>query len=130
MARALVPVLEAPRELVHAEAFNVGAEDANHQVRELAEIVAETVSGSEIEYAGNRDPDPRSYRVDFGKLRRTFPGFRPKWDARSGARELHEAYRAAGLDADAFESDRFTRLKRLRLLLERGELRPDLRRAA
>ena len=130
MAGALVPVLEAPRELVHAEAFNVGAEDANHQVRELAEIVAETVSGSEIEYAGNRDPDPRSYRVDFGKLRRTFPGFRPKWDARSGARELHDAYRAAGLDADAFESDRFTRLKRLRLLLERGELRPDLRRAA
>jgi nucleoside-diphosphate-sugar epimerase len=130
IARVLLPVLEAPREAVHAEAFNVGADEENHQVRDLADIVAQTVPGSTVEYAGSGDPDPRSYRVDFGKLRRAFPDFRTRWDARSGARELHDAYRAAGLELAVFESDRYTRLKRLQLLLERGELRPDLRRAA
>ena len=70
IARALVPALEAPREAVHGEAFNVGAEADNYQVRDLAEIVARTVDGSVVEYAGAGDPDPRSYRVDFGKFAR------------------------------------------------------------
>ena len=129
IARALVPALEAPREAVHGEAFNVGAEADNYQVRDLAEIVARTVDGSVVEYAGAGDPDPRSYRVDFGKLGRTFPDFSTAWDAERGARELHDAYRAAALDEETFSSDRFTRLKRLQLRLDRGDLGADLRPA-
>ena len=130
IARALLPTLSAPHDLVSGEAFNVGADAENYQVRDLAEIVAETVPRSVIEYAGSGDPDPRSYRVDFRKLRRAFPELRLEWTARAGAAELHDAYRDAGLGADAFDGDRYIRLKRLQLLLARGELRPDLRRAA
>jgi nucleoside-diphosphate-sugar epimerase len=130
IARSLLQTLSAPPELVSGEAFNVGADEENYQVRDLAEIVAETVPGSVIEYAGSGDPDPRSYRVDFRKLRRAFPELRLEWTALAGAAELHDAYREVGLGADAFDGDRYIRLKRLQLLLARGELRPDLRRAA
>jgi nucleoside-diphosphate-sugar epimerase len=130
IGRAAAAMLEAPREVVHEQAFNVGAQTDNYQVRDLAEIVRETVPGSETEYGGSSDPDPRSYRVDFGKLKRALPGLRLAWNARSGAEELYGGYREAGLTFEEFEGPRFTRLKRLQQLRSEGALDDDLRWAA
>jgi nucleoside-diphosphate-sugar epimerase len=127
IAAAALAALEAPVDAVRGEAFNVGAESENHQVRDLAEIVREAVGDCTIEYAGRGDPDPRSYRVDFGKLERTFPDLAMRWTAKAGAVELIEAYRAAQLDHAAFEGPRYTRLKRLRELLDSGALDRELR---
>jgi hypothetical protein len=93
----------------------------------LACIVADTVPGSRIEYAPDGGPDLRCYRVDCDKIRRLVPGFVPQWTARDGARELYEAYRAAGLTRDDIESGRYTRLKHIRRLLEAGRLDASLR---
>ena len=127
IARASLAAVEAPEDVIRGEAFNVGRNDENYQVRQLGDIVQDVVPGSEVEYAGSGDPDPRSYRVDFGKLVRAFPELELTWTARAGAEELASAYQAVGLTLDQFESDRFTRLKRLRALLEGGELDPTLR---
>jgi nucleoside-diphosphate-sugar epimerase len=127
IARATAALLEAPRDAVHGQAFNVGRDEENHRVRELAEIVREVVPGSSVELGGAADPDPRSYRVDFGKLRRAVPGLELQWTARDGAEELYDAYREAGLTLEAFEGPRFTRLKRLRQLWDEGTLGPDMR---
>ena len=127
IARATLAILEAPQEVVHAEAFNVGTDRDNYQVRELADIVADVVDGCTIEYAGSGDPDPRSYQVDFGKLARAFPDLEIEWDARRGAAELRDAYRDARLELGELEGDRFIRLNRLRLLLEQGAIDPELR---
>jgi len=127
IGRTVAAMLESPVEVVHAQAFNVGAQTDNYQVRELAEIVRETVPGSDTEYGSSADPDPRSYRVDFGKLERTLPELRLEWNARSGAAELYDGYRAAGLTFEEFEGPRFTRLKRLQQLREEGALDDELR---
>jgi nucleoside-diphosphate-sugar epimerase len=127
ISRATAALLEAPRETIHGEAFNVGDAEENYQVRELAEIVRDVVPDSTVEFGGSSDPDPRSYRVDFGKLRRALPGFQTVRRARDGAEELHAAYRDAGLTFDDFDGSRFTRLKRLQELRGEGKLGPDLR---
>ena len=127
IAHATATIVDAPRELVHAEAFNVGADRDNYQVRQLAEIVRDTVPDCEVEFAGTGDPDPRSYRVDFGKFASTFSAFRFEWDAERGAEELHEAYRRAGLTLADFEGPRFVRLRRLSELRADGSLDPDFR---
>ena len=127
VAAATACLLEAPREAVHAEAFNVGRDADNHRVSELAEIARDAIPGSEIEFAGSGEPDARSYRVDFGKLARAFPALRLEWDARRGAAELAAAYRDAGLTLADLEDDRFVRLRRLRSLLGAGALDADLR---
>jgi nucleoside-diphosphate-sugar epimerase len=127
IARATAAILAAPREVVHAQAFNVGADSENYQVRDLAEIVRETVGDCAIEYAGSGDPDPRSYRVAFSKLRRALPALELGWTARAGAEEILEAYRAIDLTFADFEGHRFVRLKHLKLLLERDQLDPELR---
>jgi nucleoside-diphosphate-sugar epimerase len=127
IAGAALAALEAPAEVVRGEAFNVGAANENYQVRELAEIVRGTVGDCTVEYARRGDPDPRSYRVDFGKLKRALGSFSTRWTAYAGAAELLDAYRGAGLDLESFEGARYTRLKRLRELLDSGALDGRLR---
>jgi nucleoside-diphosphate-sugar epimerase len=95
IARAFIAVLAAPREIVHNEALNVGQTEENYRIRELADIVQEVVPGSQIDYATDGGPDPRCYRVNFGKIQRLLPEFKPQWNARRGAEELYDAYRRA-----------------------------------
>jgi nucleoside-diphosphate-sugar epimerase len=130
ISRAFLAVLEAPREVVHDQVFNIGRSDENFQIRELAEIVGETVPGCRIEFAEGAGPDPRSYRVDFSKIARRVPAFRPRWTARAGARELHDAYRGSGLALEEFEGPRYRRIDQIRSLLASGRVDASLRWAA
>ena len=101
---AALAALEAPREAIHNQVFNVGLSEENFRIRELAEIVAETVPGCRVEYAPGGGPDKRCYRINFDKIRRMLPSFRPEWTARKGAQELYDAYRAAGLRSEDMQS--------------------------
>jgi nucleoside-diphosphate-sugar epimerase len=125
---AALAVLEAPREAVHNQTFNVGQTEENYRIRELAAIVAEIVPGSHVEYAPEGGPDRRCYRINCDKIRRLVPGFRPQWTARKGAQELYEAYRAVGLTREDVESGRYIRLKHIQRLMKAGQLDASLRR--
>jgi nucleoside-diphosphate-sugar epimerase len=127
IARVTRLVLEAPREKIHAQAFNVVPPGENYRIRDLAEIVGETVPGCELSFAEGAGPDPRNYRVSGEKLLALFPDFEFAWNARRGARQLADAYRAAGLDRATFDGPRFKRLGWIRKLLAEGALTADLR---
>jgi nucleoside-diphosphate-sugar epimerase len=127
ISRAFLTVLSVPRERVHAQAFNIGRNDQNYRIREIAEIVKEIVPGCEIAFATDASPDKRNYRADFSKVVRMLPEFQPVWDARKGARELYDAYRNTGLVLSDFEGPRFRRIDQIKQLIGSGELRPDLR---
>lgn len=127
IARAFLAVLEAPRELVFNEAFNVGRSEENYQVRELAEIVREVVPGSRVAYADGASPDIRNYRVDCSKIAQTLPEFEPQWTARRGVKELYEAYKRHGLTLDDFEGSRYLRIKHVKELMAHDRLDDALR---
>jgi nucleoside-diphosphate-sugar epimerase len=124
---AALAALEAPREAIHNQVFNVGLTEENFRIRELAEIVADTVPGCRIEYAPGGGPDKRCYRINCDKVRRLLPNFRPQWTARKGAQELYDAYRAAGLRSEDMQSGRYVRLSNIRRLLKAGQLDASLR---
>ena len=127
ISRAFLAVLAAPREVVRAQAFNVGRNDQNYRIREIAEIVKETVPGCEIAFADGAGPDKRNYRADFSKVARVLPSFQPQWDARKGARQLYQAYRSIGLRLEDFEGPRYRRIDQIKRLLAEGNLGADLR---
>jgi nucleoside-diphosphate-sugar epimerase len=127
ISRAFLAVLAAPREVIHNEAFNVGQTEENYSIGELAEIVRQVVVGSVIEYAKDGGPDARSYRVDFGKIQRLLPEFKPQWNARRGAEQLNAAYRHTGLVLEDFEGPRFKRIDHLKHLLATGRVDATLR---
>jgi nucleoside-diphosphate-sugar epimerase len=127
ISRAFLAVLTVPRPRVHGQAFNVGRDDQNFRIREIAQIVKETVPGCEIAFASNAGPDKRNYRADFSKIARLLPEFQPVWDARRGARQLLETYRAIGLRLEDFEGPRYRRIDQIKALMEAGYLGSDLR---
>jgi nucleoside-diphosphate-sugar epimerase len=128
ISRAFLAMLEAPRELVHEEAFNVGRQEDNVQVRDIAEMVRDAVPGSTVSLADSAGPDLRNYRVDFAKLTSTFPDLKLRWSLREGIEELAGAYSKYGLTYDDFTSTRFVRLRRIRELLSAGLVDEMLRR--
>lgn len=127
MSRAFLAVLNAPREAVHNQAFNVGRSEENYRIRDLAEIVVETVPGSRIEFAEDAGPDKRSYRVDSSKIARILPEFKPQWNARRGAEMLYDAYQAVGLRLSEFEGPRYRRIYHLKDLMASGRIDRTLR---
>ncbi len=127
ICRSFAAVLDAPRDLIHNRAFNVGQNTENYQVHQLADMVRETVPQCVVEYAGQGGPDPRNYRVDFSLLARTFPGLRLQWNALRGARQLYEAYKQTGLTLEDFQGRKFIRLNQLQHLLSNGKLDDTLR---
>ena len=128
ISRAFLAMVEAPRELVHDKAFNVGRPQDNVQVRDIAEMVRDAVPGSTVSLAADAGPDLRNYRVDFSKLAHTFPDLNLRWSVREGIDELAAAYSKYSLTYEDFVSSRFVRLRRIRELLSAGIVDEMLRR--
>jgi nucleoside-diphosphate-sugar epimerase len=127
VARAFACVLEAPCDAVHNEAFNIGADCLNRQVRDLAELAAAAVPGCTLEVVSRPGVDQRTYRTDFGKFARTFPDFAFRVTPEQGARLLRDQFAGIGLTAERFRDPRFTRLSWLQRLLDSGGLDASLR---
>ena len=127
IARAFMAMLTAPREKVCNEAFNVGRTEANYQIREIAELVRKSVPGSQLEYAADAGPDKRCYRVDFAKIHRVVPEFKPQWNLEEGIDQLCRAFRDYRLDLSDFEGPKFVRIKRIQQLINQELLDRQLR---
>jgi nucleoside-diphosphate-sugar epimerase len=127
ICRAFLAVLEAPREKVHNQAFNVGRSEENYQIRALADMVQEIVPGSVVKYAEGGGPDPRCYRVNCSKIATVLPHFQPQWTVRRGMEELYAAFRKYVLRREEFLGTRYLRIKRITQLQQEGRLNADLR---
>ena len=127
ISNAFAAALVSSREAIHNQAFNVGVNGENYQVRDLAEIVRETIPGCEVEYANQGGPDTRNYRVNFSKVSKALPEFQPKWDARRGAKQLYFSFRHVGIKQEESQGRKYTRLMQLQYLLDGGYLDSTLR---
>ncbi|MCK9486797.1 MAG: NAD(P)-dependent oxidoreductase [Dehalococcoidia bacterium] len=127
IARAFIAALEAPREVVHNEAFNVGASRENYTVREIAEMVCDAVPDSTVTFGEGAGADKRSYRVSFDKIAEALPAARPQWTLRQGIQQLLQAYRTHGITLAEILQTRYSRIAWLRAQQEAGRLDEALR---
>jgi nucleoside-diphosphate-sugar epimerase len=127
ISRAFLALLDADRDVVHDEAFNVGAPDENYQIRDVAKIVEEVVVGSKVTFADGASPDKRDYRVSFEKIAERVPGFKPVWNVHLGVEELAAAMRANHVTIEDITGSRFTRLARIQELQDASMIDAELR---
>ena len=127
ISKAFIAVLKAPIEKIHNEAFNVGITRENYRIRDIAEIVAETVPNCKLEFAEGASKDARNYRVNCDKIIRTLKDYQPRWTARMGAQELYESYEKHGLKLEEFEGPMYQRIGHIRKLLKDKVINEDLR---
>jgi len=127
ISRAVAAVLAAPRDKIHDQPFNVGRDEENFRVRDIAEIVRRAVPGSEVAFGGAGSPDLRSYQVSFAKYGRAFPDRPLVCTAEDGARELYQAFTATRMTEERFQSRDYVRLKQLKHLIAEDALDAHLR---
>jgi nucleoside-diphosphate-sugar epimerase len=127
ITQAVICALRAPRETAHNLAVNVGNNNENYQMRDLAQFVKETVPNCEIDYADDAGPDTRSYRVSFDKIHRVFPHFKTKWTAKQGVEQCFESYTRHGLNKDDYEGIKYKRIAHIKNLISEGKLDKNLR---
>lgn len=130
ISRAFIAAIGAPKEKIFKESFNVGQTTENYRISEIANIVADVVPGCKVEYAPDAGPDKRCYRVDFAKISRVLPGFKPKWTARAGAEQVYKAFKASDLTLQDFEGPRYQRIAHIKKLLAEGIIDSNLRQIA
>jgi nucleoside-diphosphate-sugar epimerase len=128
ISRAYIAILQAPREIIHNEAFNVGTTTENYQMSEIADIVKDVVPNCKIDYATDAGPDKRCYRVDCNKISRTLHEFKPQWTARRGIEQLYEEYKKTGLSLEEFEGPKYMRIAHIKQLVGKKVLDESLRR--
>lgn len=127
ISRAFIAVLEADRDKIHNQAFNIGSTAENYQMREVAEIVGDVVPNTRVTFAPNACPDKRNYRVNCDKFCETFPEFAPTWTVRKGAEQLHAMYRQQALGAQDYEGPAYRRIAHVKWLIEQNLLSDHLR---
>ena len=108
-------------QIVHSLVVNVGADENNRTVREIAETVSAEFPGCELTF-GPPNADNRSYRVAFGKIREVFPDFRAAWDVAAGAAQLHRVFQSIAMDPETFQGRGHTRLRQIEYLLKTGQV--------
>ena len=124
ICKAIICTLEAPRDVIHNQIFNVGDTNSNYQVKQIAQIVADVFTDCQLSF-GKHDPDNRSYRVLFHKINQNLPGFKCEWDAQRGAQQLYNVFQQIDMDKETFESRGFTRLKQLEYLIRTQQIDRD-----
>ena len=127
ISAAYLAILEAPRELIHNEAFNVGRSTKNYRISEVAELVRKNLADSVVEYADGAGPDKRCYRVDFSKIERTLPAYRPRWTVEDGILELRQAYADFELTFNEFTGPEYQRIRTITELQAGGRMDSRLR---
>lgn len=124
ICKAIVCAVEAPRDIIHNQIFNVGDTSNNYRVKEIAEIIADTFKGCKLSF-GDSGADNRSYRVSFEKINTILPGFKCDWNAQRGAKQLFDLFSQIDMTEETFLSRGFTRLKQLEYLIRTQQIDQD-----
>ena len=130
IARAFAAALEVPAGSIRERVLNVGSNEGNLRVRDVAEEVARAVPGARVVYAPGGEADERSYRVSFARLERVLPAARPARALREGCEELAAELRREAIGLGELEGPRLQRLARIEERLAEGSLDGTLRPAA
>ncbi len=124
VARAIICMLAAPRDIIHNEVFNVGDSKSNYQIKEIAKIISEVIPDCKVSLNAN-GADKRNYKVNFDKINTKLPGFSCSKDIRVGVEELYEIFSSIALTKETFDSKDYTRLKQINYLKETGKINKD-----
>ena len=126
IADAFIAGLKAPREVIHNEAYNVGINTENYQVKDMAHEIKNLMKDCEVKILGKDNPDNRNYIVNFNKIQDNLKSFKPKWNLKKGIKELFDIFEKIKLNFKTFEEKNFTRVKQLKYIIKNKYVNENL----
>jgi len=122
--------------------LNIGRNEDNYKIIDIAKIIHNNVPGSELSYLGSDTSDKeselikdrkiqdgvdtRTYKVSFDKVHDLLPGFECKWDVESGIASLSKDLKSISLSKDIFNKKEFYRLQQIEYLHKENLIDDDL----
>ena len=125
MSNAFISVLNAKNSEVNNQAFNVGANEDNYTVREIAQKVEEIVPNSSITYAEDANKDSRSYKVDFSKIKQSL-GYETKWSLDKAIKEIYDLLKIKKFTEEDFKDKKYYRVGYIKWLIENKKIDNNL----
>jgi nucleoside-diphosphate-sugar epimerase len=121
MARAIEwAIVRDPAEGDNFLAVNIGSNEWNYQIKDLAQAVARIMPDVDISIDKNAVPDKRSYRVGFDLFKKLAPNYQPEIDLTSAIKNLKDGLITMKFNDPDFRNSRFIRLKVLTDLQSKG----------
>jgi nucleoside-diphosphate-sugar epimerase len=127
ICRAIIAILDAKKELIHNQSFNIGDNNENYQIKSIAKKVQDHFKKCHISIAQKDAGDSRDYNVSFNKVNKTL-GFYSKWSLDRGLKEIKDVYKVVKLDNEKFNNRLYTRLKQINHLIRNKKIDLSLRR--
>ena len=125
MANAFITVLTSSSNLVSGQIFNVGNNDENFTVKQIANTINEIVPDTEIVYKNIDNKDSRSYKVNFSKISNELK-YKTNWTLKQGIEQLHEYFSKCNLSKSDFYDFKFHRVHQLKTLMNNSKLDENL----
>ena len=123
----IIAAIKAPQSLVNGRSYNVGLENGNFTVKNMADKVKELLPNSEINYLPNANNDERTYKVSFDRINKELSEFyKPKWNLDNGGKDLIKFYKSINFNAEIFHGSKTNRIKKIKELLETKKLNNKL----
>ena len=125
---AFIAGIEAPIELIHGKAFNVGIQNGNFTVSDLAQAAQRVVKGSDLIYTGEHGNDARTYKVSFNRILTELKDYyKPQWNLDKGGIELVRLFDACNFKESDFRGNKTVRLSQLNELQKAGLINNEMR---
>ena len=122
LCNAFISGIEAPKELLSGQSFNVGIKNGNYTVKELAEAAQRVVPGSKLIFL-NQHTDPRTYKVSFNKILTILKDyFKPEWSLDRGGYELVKYFKDINFSESDFRNEKVNRLMKLEKLISEKKI--------
>lgn len=116
----------APKEKIHNQAFNVGSDDNNMQIKTIAHLVEEVIPNTTVNILGQGETDTRSYKVSFKKIRNQL-GFNPQYTVKAGIEELYQLFSEIEFSEADFTNPMYTTLDQIKQLQAAGKIDSQFR---
>ncbi len=101
---------------------NVGSNECNYQVFQIAETVAQRLPGTKVVVSSDAAPDKRSYKVDFSLYERLAQGYLPKYSLTDSIDAVATGLRSMGFSDTDFRDSGLIRLVSLKNLKKSSNL--------
>jgi len=125
MSSAFISVLNSKNSEVNGQAFNVGTNDDNYMVKEIAQKVEQIIPNSKITYAKDANKDSRSYRVDFSKIKQQL-GYKTKWSLEKAIKDIHNLLKTKNFNEEDFKDKKYYRVAYIKWLIENNKIDNNL----
>lgn len=125
---ALLSGLKAPKNIISGKAYNVGIENGNYTVKDLADVVQKLVPNCNIVYTKEHLVDPRSYKVSFKRILLDLKDYyKPEWTLEKGGQELLDFFDKIKLTENNFRGLKTNRINNIKFKISDKTLDYNLR---